>query len=199
MCSLRNRESAAKSLIRRLLVLSLDLFITDSTTREDFRRAQPSAYGVPWHGNPPQTLGNSHPTVPAEMRSFFISNVRSRITDIQQKPRQTVIQITSAVSALERWVWTMTSSHKHIETMQPTELDDHLATFFRNLRKPDGSEYDLAHLSKTRSYIERFLREKEYPWSITRSPEFQKSQLAFSMSKKNLMGKLSSDSNKRTA
>lgn len=123
------------------------------------------------------------------MHRFVRESVRRRVRKDDGKPSLTVSHIVSAVSALERWIWSQTGSQTSIETLTPEELDGHLVTFFPNLRKPDGTEYEWAHLCKCRSYIERFLREVCYPVSITRSPMFALSHQAFNVTRTRLREK----------
>lgn len=58
------------------------------------------------------------------------------------------------------------------ETIPAGELDSHLATYFSVIKKHDGNEYEPASLRGMLCSIERYLRSKNYPVSLTRDPEF---------------------------
>ena len=58
------------------------------------------------------------------------------------------------------------------ETIPPTELDKYLSSFFLVVRKTDGSEYEPCSLRAMLASIERYLRQKNYPASLTRDSEF---------------------------
>lgn len=58
------------------------------------------------------------------------------------------------------------------EEIPPAELDRHLATYFSIIKKHDGNEYEPASLRGMLCSIERYLRSKNYPISLTRDVEF---------------------------
>jgi hypothetical protein len=58
------------------------------------------------------------------------------------------------------------------ETIPPAELDKYLSSFFLVVRKTDGSEYEPCSLRAMLASIERYLRQKNYPASLTRDNEF---------------------------
>ncbi|KAK7107320.1 hypothetical protein V1264_015266 [Littorina saxatilis] len=58
------------------------------------------------------------------------------------------------------------------ETIPPTDLDKYLSSFFLVVRKTDGSEYEPCSLRAMLASIERYLRQKNYPSSLTRDSEF---------------------------
>lgn len=58
------------------------------------------------------------------------------------------------------------------ETIPADELDRHLATYFSVIKKHDGNEYEPASLRGMLCSIERYLRAKNYPVSLTRDAEF---------------------------
>lgn len=182
-----------------LLILCLDRFIVATSSSHggqwDRTSAIRMAPGTSQIQDAIRGISTSRKNPP--LQTSILANVRSRIVNIYDKPPQTVTHLATAVSSLERWIASQTGTHKQIETLSPEELDGHLATYFPNLRKSDGSEYEWPHLAKSRSYIERFLRELGYPLSITRSPEFRVSQAALTLSKKTLQEKQSLEFAKR--
>lgn len=58
------------------------------------------------------------------------------------------------------------------EAIPPTELDKYLSSFFLVVRKADGSEYEPCSLRAMLASIERYLRFKNYPLSLTRDSAF---------------------------
>lgn len=58
------------------------------------------------------------------------------------------------------------------ESIPPAELDRHLATYFSIIKKHDGNEYEPASLRGMLCSIERYLRSRNYPISLTRDAEF---------------------------
>jgi hypothetical protein len=58
------------------------------------------------------------------------------------------------------------------ETIPAEELDRHLATYFSVIKKHDGNEYEPASLRGMLCSIERYLRARNYPISLTRDVEF---------------------------
>ncbi|XP_076445499.1 uncharacterized protein LOC143283209 [Babylonia areolata] len=58
------------------------------------------------------------------------------------------------------------------ENIPPVDLDKYLSSFFLVVRKTDGSEYEPCSLRAMLASIERYLRQKNYPASLTRDTEF---------------------------
>ncbi|GFR65033.1 zinc finger MYM-type protein 2 [Elysia marginata] len=58
------------------------------------------------------------------------------------------------------------------EAIPPAELDKYLSSFFLVVRKADGSEYEPCSLRAMLASIERYLRFKNYPLSLTRDSAF---------------------------
>ncbi|GFN93588.1 Zinc finger mym-type protein 2 [Plakobranchus ocellatus] len=58
------------------------------------------------------------------------------------------------------------------EAIPPAELDRYLSSFFLVVRKADGSEYEPCSLRAMLASIERYLRFKNYPLSLTRDSAF---------------------------
>ncbi|PVD28830.1 hypothetical protein C0Q70_11425 [Pomacea canaliculata] len=58
------------------------------------------------------------------------------------------------------------------ETIPPPDLDKYLSSFFLVVRKTDGSEYEPCSLRAMLASIERYLRQKNYPASLTRDNQF---------------------------
>lgn len=103
------------------------------------------------------------------------------------KAESTIRGMVNVVGIVERFLQTRNNDFRRIEEIPPTELDNYLVDFFYELKKPDGREYDPYSLSNLRSYLDRFLREHGYPYSIGVSPVFAASQHAFSSKRKSLL------------
>lgn len=131
-----------------------------------------------WTLDNPYTMPSSHRTADYPP-NITASGIRERIPDLEAKTSASVRNIVNAVGILERYLWEKFRESRGIENIPAKELDTYLADFFPKLKKPLGGEYDPASLVKLRSYLERFLREKNYPYSIGKSREFLESQVAF--------------------
>ena len=62
------------------------------------------------------------------------------------------------------------------EKLSAQILCAHIATYIRTLTRLDGSNYEPGSITSAHSSIERYLREKGYPYSIIGAPEFQMSR-----------------------
>ena len=62
------------------------------------------------------------------------------------------------------------------EKLSAQVLCAHIATYIRTLTRLDGSDYEPGSITSAHSSIERYLREKGYPYSIMGAPEFQMSR-----------------------
>lgn len=90
------------------------------------------------------------------------------------------IQTRCYVKKFESWLGTNYSSdNRPIEDIPPSELDLYLAQFFSTVTSNHQGDYGYNSLRALRSGLERHLREKNYPHSITSSSVFSKSQIAF--------------------
>lgn len=103
--------------------------------------------------------------------------VRRRVSNVGlPKSQQTIINMVTIVCRLERWWWLKYNERRQVERMPAEELDAYLTEFFTVLVRPDGQEFDVCHLSKARSNLDRFLRECGYAYSISKSEKFRESQ-----------------------
>ena len=59
------------------------------------------------------------------------------------------------------------------ETMPPNVLCPYLATFMRELKKADGTDYEPDTINFIQGSIDRHLREQGYPYSVIESSEFK--------------------------
>lgn len=92
----------------------------------------------------------------------------------------TAVKLVSAVDTFERWLW-MGYSHekRRIEDITPRELDQYLADFFLNIKKPDGGDYNCETFRILRSNIDTFLKSQNYPVSIIKGEMFFQSQQCY--------------------
>ncbi|XP_046376588.1 uncharacterized protein LOC124149198 isoform X2 [Haliotis rufescens] len=63
-----------------------------------------------------------------------------------------------------------------IQTMHPEKLDEVLAEFYSSLRKSNGEEFGSMSLRNVQSHLERYLKDANYPFSITKDDQFQNSR-----------------------
>lgn len=87
----------------------------------------------------------------------------------------------AAVKQFETWVRHKVCQNetRRIEEYPSEELDSLLAVFFSTIRKNNGMEYKPSSLKSVRQSLEYYLKEHEYPHSITASPQFLRSQMAY--------------------
>lgn len=85
----------------------------------------------------------------------------------------------SAVTAFCGWLQKTSGDLRSIETIPANELDSYLCTYFSTITKKDGSPYLPSSLESLRDGINRHLKEHGYPFSISMSVEFTRSQLAY--------------------
>lgn len=119
--------------------------------------------------------------VPERLRN---KNIRARIRNLEQKSVPTIGNIVNSVGILERWIWKEYGDGRNIEAMPPEELDSYLTEFFPTLKKPNGEDYDADSWTNFRSYLDRFLKEHNYPCSISKSVTFAESQRVFKTKRK---------------
>lgn len=124
---------------------------------------------------------------PAVYPNHLTNNaIRHRIPNPEQKSRETVIHLVSAVAFLERWLWKKYNETVAIEAMEPSKLDAYLAEYFLIVRKQNGDDYDPTSLVKLRSYIARYLREHNSSNCMNVSPLFSSSRAALARRRKML-------------
>ncbi|KAL0963202.1 hypothetical protein UPYG_G00351080 [Umbra pygmaea] len=70
------------------------------------------------------------------------------------------------------------SESREIYCLPCSTLDSYLASFFRDARQKDGSEYEPNSLANYQCGLERYLKEQRYSYSITKDKEFRLSQEA---------------------
>lgn len=78
---------------------------------------------------------------------------------------------------------------REINTIEPYELDNYIGSFLLSIRKANGSEYEPDTLTSYHRGIERFLREKQYPYSLVTSREFDTSRTILASKRKELKQK----------
>lgn len=105
-------------------------------------------------------------------------NIRARVVSAEKKPPHTVLDIVKAVTTLERWLWNKYKESRNVEEIPAEELDAYLAEFFQILKRPNGQRYGPASISNYRHHLDRFLKDHQYPYSLSKSREFANSQRA---------------------
>ncbi|XP_064597375.1 uncharacterized protein LOC135463852 isoform X1 [Liolophura sinensis] len=105
---------------------------------------------------------------------------RSRIKNPETYPKARLSNLVYAVSGFETWLWSGPYNDKRwIFEIPPKTLDNYLTEFFTTIKRPSGADYKIDSFRSLRSNIERYLKECDYPESITRSHLFSQSQNAY--------------------
>ncbi|XP_064597191.1 uncharacterized protein LOC135463713 isoform X5 [Liolophura sinensis] len=117
---------------------------------------------------------------PRRRSSIHGTETYSRRFDVCGRPDSTNRHVRLAVVQFEHWLKEgKHGDRRHIEDISPETLDGYLAEYFSIVRKQSGEDYSVASFSSLRSCIEIYLKQVNYPCSITGSIEFTKSQMAF--------------------
>ena len=134
-------------------------------------RAQPAPACLPslpsLHVPPPVGLPTT--SLPPDLEALnaenydFINGQRAKST--VQKTRRDATRFLDYLEAL--------GVGRNPETMPPHVLCPYLATFMRELKKADGTDYEPDTINSIQGSIDRHLREQGYPYSITESSEFK--------------------------
>ena len=66
--------------------------------------------------------------------------------------------------------------YQQIYEISPNDLDQLLGTFFTNVRKENGDDYEPRYLKNMHFSLDRHMRHFNYPFCITKDPEFRGSQ-----------------------
>lgn len=129
--------------------------------------------------------GRSTPTSTSKMSAENLRR-RERIK-VDSRPRTTVNYMIAAVGTFERWLWSISQEERReIFEIPPEELDSFLVDFFSAVKKPCGGQYNPESFISLRSRLDSYLKDNDYPCSITKSELFAKSQLAFKLRKQEL-------------
>lgn len=81
------------------------------------------------------------------------------------------------------------SEKRSLCELSPAELDNYLSHFLLEIRKSDGEEYEPDSLTSYRNSIDRYLREKDYRYSLVESRELSKHREILKAKRKELKGK----------
>lgn len=139
-----------------------------------------------------ETVGVA-PTEAVDETSLFITDSvaenkrrRKRIV-MEGKPSCTISDIVAAVGSFERWLWALpVNDHREIFQISPEELDEYLVSFFASVKSRAGRDYTPHSFKNLRSRLDSYLRDNNYPCSITKSSIFCKSQVAYKRRRKML-------------
>ena len=93
------------------------------------------------------------------------------------------------VALLEEFL-TLRNESRHIEEIAPKELNAYIAEFIITVRKKDGSEdYEPSSLRSLMASFERYLKKKNYGFSIMKDAEFEQARKALQSKQKDLKQK----------
>lgn len=86
----------------------------------------------------------------------------------------------SHIYIFERWLQSNGyPGEQPFECLSPNDLDQCLAMFFSSIRRRSGEDFAYNSLTSVRTSLARYFRDVGYPYSITSSSFFLKSQSAF--------------------
>lgn len=115
-----------------------------------------------------------------EGQTWKVTLANQRISNVWEKPQSTVAHMRAALGIIEHWLKSSPRcDQRKVENIPPADLDAYLCDFFLNGKKRSGENFGRSYLSVFRSCLERHLREKGYPYSITKCSEFVNSQNAY--------------------
>ena len=93
------------------------------------------------------------------------------------------------VALLEEFL-TLRNESRHIEEIAPKELNAYIAEFIITVRKKDGNEdYEPSSLRSLMASFERYLKKKNYGFSIMKDAEFEQARKALQSKQKDLKQK----------
>ena len=101
------------------------------------------------------------------------------------------------VALLEEFL-TLRNESRHIEEIAPKELNAYITEFIITVRKKDGNEdYEPSSLRSLMASFERYLKKKNYGFSIMKDAEFEQARKALQSKEKAINLTLQSLSQKR--
>ena len=116
-----------------------------------------------------------------------INSVEQFIED--QENENTRKKTQQNVALLEEFL-TLRNESRHIEEIAPKELNAYIAEFIITVRKKDGNEdYEPSSLRSLMASFERYLKKKNYGFSIMKDAEFEQARKALQSKQKDLKQK----------
>lgn len=104
-----------------------------------------------------------------------------------QVPNNTKKKTKSDVQLFERWLESIPGEIRSVEEIPPVELNKLLRNFYLTVRKQKSNEeYEPDTLVSIKNSIDRYLTEKGYGYSLSRSEEFKTSRDVLSAKGKQL-------------
>ena len=92
-----------------------------------------------------------------------------------QKSKRTKSKTVGHISLLTKFLQRR-NEHREPESINPSDLNNYLALFFKSVRKPDGSAYQPSSLKDMQGSVARHLKEKGYKHNIINDIDFQRSR-----------------------
>ncbi|XP_062619802.1 uncharacterized protein KIAA1958 homolog [Saccostrea cucullata] len=116
-----------------------------------------------------------------EKKSNFIENMKNK---------NTVRKTQSAVKQFTTWLQLSPRNEtREINRIPTSELDNFIGSFLLSIWKADGSEYEPDTLTSYHRSIDRYLKEKKYPYSLVNDKEFETSRTVLMSKRKELKQK----------
>ena len=104
-----------------------------------------------------------------------------------EKAKNTVKKTALDWKKIETYCQEKTNSKFNIQTIPVSELDKLLATFFKDIRKRNGDEYEPDTISSYQKSIQRHVGELKLPLNILKDDAFSRSREVLSSKRKNLV------------
>ncbi|XP_064606826.1 uncharacterized protein LOC135471497 isoform X2 [Liolophura sinensis] len=131
----------------------------------------PRPYGKP-------TLSRKSLPLGAYSKSVSVGGSEDRL--LQEKLNVIYRSERSRINNFERFIRSKPyKDYREISSIPPDELSSYLAEFFLTVKTQSGGEFSKASLVRLRTSLERYLKEHDYPCSITLSPQFTLARIAF--------------------
>lgn len=131
----------------------------------------PRPYGKP-------TLSRKSLPQGAYSNSMSVGDSEDRL--VQEKLNVIYRSERSRINSFERFIRSKPyKDYREISSIPPDELSSYLAEFFLTVKTQSGGEFSKASLVRLRTSLERYLKEHDYPCSITLSPQFTSARIAF--------------------
>lgn len=143
--------------------------------------AHPTEPDLPPSSENCRTQGPTFLSISEEQKAEFVNSMKNKNT--AKKTATTTRQFRKWLEKAPRY------EGREIETIEPYELDNYIGSFLLSMRKADGSEYEPDTLTSYHRGIDRYLKEKKYPYCMVTDKEFGTSRKVLSSKRKELKEK----------
>lgn len=123
-------------------------------------------------------------TVPTQVPQ----NLEKVYESSSQPHMRNVLTVRKTISCIRRMTafFCEKGEERPVEQIPPNELDKLLCSFFREVKKLDGGEFEPMSLSAFQCALDRYLRDKNYPYNTLTDVDFALSRSVLNAKKKEL-------------